>query len=197
MEVRKLALEINGEIERLSKEKKSLLIAIDGRSASGKSSLARALCETHGYGLVSMDDFFLRSQQRTSERLSEIGGNIDYERFTEEVLLPLSRGKKVSYRPFNCQVMDFDEEKTLDLPGVVIVEGSYSLHPRFQDYYDLKIFLDLEPERQLNRIEKRNPDKFKDFKDKWIPMEEAYFNGFSIRRIADRVYSTDYCLETE
>ena len=120
------------------------------------------------------------------------GGNIDYERFTEEVLLPLSGGERVSYKPFNCQAMDFGLEKNLDSTGVVIVEGSYSLHPRFQAYYDLKVFLDLEPSRQLERIKKRNPDKFEDFRDRWIPMEEAYFEGFSIRAIADRLHFTDY-----
>lgn len=28
-----------------------------------------------------LDDFFLRMEQRTPERLREVGGNVDYERF--------------------------------------------------------------------------------------------------------------------
>ena len=40
--------------------------------------------------------------KRTPERFAEVGGNVDYERFQEEVLLPLKNGKAFSYRPFDC-----------------------------------------------------------------------------------------------
>ena len=41
-----------------------------------------------------MDDFFLRPEQRTEERLKEVGGNVDRERFLEEVARPLTNKKK-------------------------------------------------------------------------------------------------------
>lgn len=40
-----------------------------------------------------MDDFFLRIEQRTPERMTEVGGNVDYERFLETVLFPVSAKK--------------------------------------------------------------------------------------------------------
>ena len=49
-----------------------------------------------------MDDFFLRPEQRTPERFSEPGGNVDRERFLSEVLLPLRQGEAVDYRRFDC-----------------------------------------------------------------------------------------------
>lgn len=35
--------------------------------------------------LSHMDDFYLQGRQRTYERLNEVGGNVDYERFAKEV----------------------------------------------------------------------------------------------------------------
>ena len=44
-----------------------------------------------------MDDFFLRPEQRTKMRLAEIGGNVDYERFYREVLIPLKKKEPFAY----------------------------------------------------------------------------------------------------
>ena len=37
-----------------------------------------------------------------------------------------------------------------------IIEGSYSLHPYFKDPYDLHIFMDIDPDSQMENIIKRN-----------------------------------------
>ena len=52
------------------------IVAIDGCSGSGKSSLASLLEEVCDVSLVHMDDFFLQPHQRHEERLNEVGGNI-------------------------------------------------------------------------------------------------------------------------
>mgnify|MGYP002515102552 CR=1 FL=1 len=62
-----------------------MIIAIDGRSGAGKSTLARTLEEKLGVSVVHMDDFFLQLHQRTKERFDTPGGNIDSERFFEEI----------------------------------------------------------------------------------------------------------------
>ena len=81
---------IQQEIQRLLEKKGRLIVAIDGRCGSGKSTLAAALQEQYGYPVVHMDDFFLRSEQRTAERLATPGENVDHERFLAEVLSPLA-----------------------------------------------------------------------------------------------------------
>ena len=62
------------------------VIAIDGRAASGKSTMGQQLAQILGAGLVHMDDFFLPLELRTEQRLRTPGGNVHYERFREEVL---------------------------------------------------------------------------------------------------------------
>ncbi len=71
------------------KKDKPVLLAIDGKSGSGKTTLAEELARQYQAELYHMDDFFLQPFQRTLERLAEIGGNVDYKRFQEEVLLPI------------------------------------------------------------------------------------------------------------
>ena len=90
------------QINMLLEEKNFVIVAIDGKCTSGKTTLASKLAELYDCNVFHMDDFFLRPEQRTPERFAEVGGNVDYERFWEEVLLPLKTGKAFSYRPFDC-----------------------------------------------------------------------------------------------
>ena len=90
------------QIDELLEKKNMVIVAIDGKCTSGKTTLASKLAEIYDCNVFHMDDFFLRPEQRTPERFVEVGGNVDYERFQDEVLLPLKTGKAFSYRPFDC-----------------------------------------------------------------------------------------------
>ena len=79
-------LEMIGKADRGGR----LVIAIDGKCATGKTTLAARLASGLDADVIHMDDFFLPPAKRTQQRLSEPGGNVDYERFMEEVLLQLS-----------------------------------------------------------------------------------------------------------
>lgn len=182
---------ISDLIREKTKEDPHCIIAIDGRCTSGKSTLGALLHEKLGGAFVHMDDFFLRPEQRTKERYSTPGENVDHERFLEEVLLPLSRKEKAVFHPFDCNVMKIsDRVLEADGKGLVIVEGSYSHHPSLRGFYDLKIFLHVQPEKQLERVEKRNPDKIEAFKTRWIPFEEMYFERYQVMENADLVIDT-------
>lgn len=74
------------------------ILAIDGNCCAGKSKFAAQLAERFSATVFHMDDFFLRPEQRTAERLAAPGGNVDHERFRAEVLLPLTRGEDVQLR---------------------------------------------------------------------------------------------------
>lgn len=158
-----------------------VLVAIDGRCGSGKSTLGAYLQEHFSCNLFHMDDFFLQPWQRTEKRLGETGGNVDYERFLEEVLTPLKRGQDVQYRRFSCHTWQMEPVQMISYQPLNIIEGSYSLHPYFENPYDLRIFMDIDRESQLENILRRNGgEKLEDFKRLWIPKEEAYFEKFHI-----------------
>ncbi len=90
-------------IRALAATQPRVLVAIDGRCAAGKTTLAASLQAQLECNVFHMDDFFLRPEQRTSERLRQPGGNVDFERFLTEVLRPLHDGAPVTYRPYDCR----------------------------------------------------------------------------------------------
>ena len=177
---------------REKREKEPILISIDGMSGSGKSSLADLIQKRYACSVFHMDDFFLRPVQRTARRLKEPGGNVDYERFKEEVLCCLANKKGLTYRPYSCcQQMLLDEIYVPYRPFAVI-EGSYSQHPFFENPYDMRIFMEISREEQRRRIRERNGEEMlKRFIDQWIPMENAYFEEFGIREKADVVIDNE------
>lgn len=161
-------------------------IAIDGRCASGKSTLAEWLAKRLGAGVVHMDDFYLPISMRTEERLAEPGGNVYYERFVKEVIPFLNQDKPFSYQRFDCSIMDLGEMVQVPANRFTIVEGAYSCHPKLGDYMSLRVFFDVAPAVQRERIRKRNgEERLKVFEQKWIPLEEAYFKAYEIREKAD------------
>ena len=165
-----------------------ITVAIDGGSASGKTTLSKALADIYDCTVFHMDDFFLRPEQRTQARYTEPGGNVDRERFLEEVLLPLSKGDAVTYRPFNCSTMTLEVPISITPKKLVVVEGAYSMHPNLANYYDLSVFLDVSPELQKERVSHRNtPEVAQRFFNTWIPLEEKYFSELNIKEQCDIV----------
>lgn len=171
--------------ERLPRQER-LLLAIDGGSASGKTTLAALLAQRYGCPVFHMDDFFLRPEQRTPQRLAEPGGNVDRERFFSEVLQPLRQGGPASYRRYDCQTGQLLPPVLRQAGQLNVIEGAYSMHPELSALYDLSVFLAVSPETQRRRILQREP-AFKQqlFFQKWIPMENRYFQAFSIPERCD------------
>lgn len=167
-------------------------IAIDGRCAAGKTTLAGELAKSLDAGVVHMDDFFLPIELRTEERLTEPGGNVHYERFWEEVVSNLNSGEAFTYRRFDCSRMELGQAVFVPASRFTIVEGAYSCHPVLKDYMSLKVFMDVDSRVQLERIRKRNgQEKLTVFQERWIPMEEAYFSAFGIVEAADIIFKTE------
>ena len=172
-------------IRQLQKEKEGLdeplIVAIDGRCGSGKTTLGEYLEQVFDCNLFRMDDFFLRMEQRTPQRLKETGGNVDYERFEETVLRPIFQKQTVFYQPFSCRKWNLLEGYPVPYKKLNIIEGSYSMHPYFKKPYQLRVFLNISPKDQMENIKKRNgPEKAKQFQNMWIPKEEAYFKKFHV-----------------
>lgn len=162
----------------LAKGQEKVLVAIDGNCASGKTTLAKALGEHYSCNVFHMDNFFLRPEQRTAERLHQPGGNVDYERFKSEVLEPLNRGESFAYRIYDCKEGRLTSRVEVQPSRVNIVEGAYSQHPYFGDAYQLRYWMFVNTDEQRRRILVRNgAGRLSEFTEKWIPLEEAYFDA--------------------
>lgn len=176
-----------------SPEGTRIVAALDGFAGAGKSTAAAFLSELFGGApVVAMDDFFLPADLRTPERFAQPGGNVHYERFAEEVSPLLHSTKAFSYRRFDCSRMDYGAPREIASFPLVIVEGSYALHPFLRAQYDLTAFFDIEPDEQQHRILQRSGEAMlRRFVAEWIPMERAYESAFRVKRHADFVLCTD------
>lgn len=173
-----------GAIYRLLQENGRVVVAIEGMAGAGKSTLAKLLAQLTGGEVIHMDDFFLPPEKRTAERLAEAGGNVDYERFSAEVIPGLSVGTHFSYGIFDCTKMAITAYRNIPKSPVRIVEGSYAMHPQFGRYADVAVFLYLSPTVQWERIMERNGAKVAEkFRSIWIPMENRYFRE---KHVAER-----------
>ena len=164
----------------------NLVIAIEGGSASGKSTLGDLLASVYDCTVFHMDDFFLRPEQRTKERYAEVGGNVDRERFLEEVLIPLKNKQTISYRRFDCSTMAIATAMEIVPKRLTVIEGAYSMHSELAEHYDFSVFLDIAPDIQKARIAKRNsPQMAQRFFNEWIPLEEVYFSQMKVKERCD------------
>lgn len=182
-------------------EKKPLIIAVDGRSASGKSTFSQELKREPSAEIIHMDDFFLRPEQRTPERPLEIGGNVDRERFLQEVAGPLKdyqlkyrrptdQEVLLSYRKYDCSVQQLADTVNIRKSPLIVVEGAYSCHPDLTDLYDLRIFMEAGEEEQRRRIARRNGKQMLSrFVQEWIPKENTYFETFCIAQKSNFILS--------
>ena len=174
------------EAQALSAARGRAIVALDGRCASGKTTLAVELARRYGWSVVHMDHFFLRPEQRSPERYARPGGNVDHERFLKEVLLPLRLGEKAVYRPFDCHREKLLPPLPFEPGPVVLVEGSYACHPALWDCYDIRAVLTADPQVQMERIIRREgEDGAQVFREKWIPLEERYFSACEVERRCD------------
>lgn len=166
-----------------------LVIAIDGGSASGKTTLAALIADVSDATVFHMDHFFLPPERKTPQRLSEPGGNVDYERFEWEVMAGLRNGGDIAYRVYDCKTGTLGLPVNVHLAPVNIVEGAYSMHPVLAGGYDFTIFLDIDTTEQSRRILRRNGEAMHHrFMAEWIPLENRYFNALDIKRQCDIVY---------
>ena len=180
---------IFAKIDELLKVNDTINVAIDGNSSAGKSTLANLIKEKYDCNLFHMDDFFLTPDLKTEERLIQVGGNVDYVRFSNEVITELKTKNKFKYQRYNCNKMELDEIVNVTPKRLNIIEGSYSMHPTLIGNYDLKIFLNLDKHEQVERILKRNgPFMLQRFINEWIPKENIYFEKMNIRDKADLVF---------
>lgn len=174
--------EVKAEIRSRLDERGSVVVAIEGMCGAGKSTFAEELAREFDARLFRADDYFLRPEQRTPQRLSEVGGNFDRERFFEEVAEPARQRRDAICRRYFCSTGTLSDSFSVPFTPVTVVEGSYCMHPGLGEYFDIGIFLQVSSDEQSRRIMRRNgPQMHKRFINEWIPMENSYFQEMGIK----------------
>lgn len=151
-----------------------LLIALDGRCGSGKSSLAMELAQELPLNLIHMDDYYLPMADRDPDWKEHYGKNMNFARLISEIIEPALKGDSLRVRPYSCRYARYQEEVQLPPKSVTLIEGSYSLHPLLRDFYHYSIYLQVSDETQRQRLIAREGERFPFYEELWIPLENAY-----------------------
>ena len=81
-----------------------VVLALDGRCGSGKTTMAAALAEQFPDSIVlHTDDFYLPPADRVPGWEQTPCANMDLARLRDEVLAPARAGKPVLYRAYSCR----------------------------------------------------------------------------------------------
>lgn len=165
--------------KQLERRQATLLVGIDGRGASGKSTLARNL--ENGERAVAVVDFYRPSsdrKRRAASGESEIGGDFDWRRLREQVLQPLARDERARYQRYDWTSDALAEWHEVPVGGIVVVEGNYSTRQELTAFYDFTIWIDAPSSLRLERGVQRGGESTRErWLTEWMPEEDRYIEA--------------------
>lgn len=184
-------------VERLRRDlgdgRSRIVVGLDGRSGSGKSTVAMAVAAemaTVGVAvtIVDGDDFYTGGSAATwdSRTDAEKAATVIDWRRQLAVLEQLRAGRAATWRPFDWDSEDWDvapaplaaSTVTADATPVVVLEGAYSCRPELGAAVDLRVLLDVPAEVRRRQLLDREGELYRsDWEGRWSAAEEHYFGG--------------------
>ena len=183
---------LSRQLVSLSDLKPTPIVLIDGRAASGKSTLAKELQNQifqelgHAPRLIAMDDLY-PGWQGLKEGSQYLERNI---------LQPISMGKTASW-----QIWDWAKgaRGSENEPGngwrefvggtPLIVEGCGSLSKNSRLMCDLAVWVEAEPLERRARWKNRDGEKFDEFWGAWAAQEDQFYEENHPKELADLVFT--------
>lgn len=174
--------EVLVRIDSLRVLRKPMIVAIDGRSGSGKSTISQELAACSGGVYIDQDDFYVGGgfdHWTRFEPWDRWDRCIDWRRVRTELLVPLRNGVPASYTPFDWDSMAIAQGRPVQIAPaeVVILDGTYSSRPELQDLIDLSVLVTLPAEARKSRVKGRDGEDWSEsWFDLWDAAEEVYFS---------------------
>ncbi|HEY2810487.1 MAG TPA: hypothetical protein VGJ00_03760 [Rhabdochlamydiaceae bacterium] len=166
------------EIREKLSQQEVLLVAIDGGTGAGKTTLALLLAAELPATIVQGDDFCQTEIDWTKMGAAEKAAHcIDWQRARREALGPLLLGKKAIWHPFNFPtgVGLADYFVVREPAPVIIIDGVYSSNPSLADILDLTILMDAPVQLRFARHNDREGHADIAWHELWDEAEEYYF----------------------
>lgn len=183
---------------------RGLVVAIDGRSGSGKTTVAEAVAQAISAVIVPCDDFFAASvsdeqwDRRTPEQRA--ADMLDWRRLKREAIEPLRTGLPARWYAFDFLAgpradgtYPLQTTPTERLPKpVVLLDGAYSTRPELADLLDLRVLVEAtSTSRQARLATREAADVLRRWHARWDLAEEYYFRHVRPPSAFDVVVQTD------
>ena len=173
--------EVIRRITELAQSTMPLVVAIDGHSGTGKSTLAACIARVVGATVVDQDDFYSGGSLEDWRALTvsgKVDRVIDWRRVRTQVLEPLRAGKMASWHPFDWESMAGLAAQTISVSPspIVILDGAYSSRRELADLVDLSILVVLPEDERRKRLLIREGEVYVDaWQSVWDDAEALYF----------------------
>lgn len=179
--------ELIDTIEELRKTYNAFAVAIDGMTSAGKTTLAAHLSKKYGAPVIHLSDFLLPKTERKAGWEDTPAGEVDFERFDEEIVTPWMEKKPLVYSVVDPASGELIERRALPDGQMFLIEGTYCLHPCIRDFYDLRLFLRIDAAEQTRRLTAggKTPDTAA------LARENAYFVTYMTDLLSDGVLEGD------
>ncbi|MGN6404334.1 AAA family ATPase, partial [Sinomonas sp.] len=155
-----------------------VVVAVDGRSGAGKTSLAvelaAALREHRSVALVHLEDLYP----------GWAGLARGVERCAAEILAPLRRGESAHWRAWDWLADADGEERITEPADVVVLEGVGAGSRELRSLSDAVVWLEASAEERRRRALERDGETYEPHWDRWAAQEEAWLAGDDVRAAA-------------
>jgi len=159
----------------------STVVAIDGHSGAGKTDFAAALAKRlPGAHLLHMDDLY-----PGWDGLDQAVATLH-----EQVLTPLSRGERASYRRWDWEHDRYAGWQSLPVTNLVLVEGVGSGAGPGAKLESVLIWLEADPGVRFLRGIERDGEPYLAHWHRWAAHEDALFAVDGTRSRADLIMDT-------
>jgi uridine kinase len=175
-----------------------IVVALDGPSGGGKSTLAAAIADTIDAVVVPLDDFFSANVPDadwdgwTAEERAE--AVFEWSRVRAEALEPLRAGEVARWHAFDF-ASGVREDGTYGMLAawtirepapVILLDGAYSAGPQLADLVDLAVLIDApEDVRRSRQSDREDPDFLEAWHARWDAVEDFYFGHIRPPKLYD------------